>query len=284
MNHMYVNKEIAKALTYIDMERLDMGDSHEEIVKFLCEKAGIEFDREYADVDEYYYEKKSVEAYEKMLTDGSIQDLVESIIDEIYDYFDYLQSVMVYSKTKSADIKEHPTMKAIYAIDKYIQNINNEDVCSKEHCSKMREIKEKLLSLDIELCYIGNALGQSYFRYLNPEYFYHSNDAFTVGHILSEDEIERKLGVYTIHAEIHSSFRQNGGDQGYTIAFNREDGNIVAHIYVYTKTYEPFEPFNMTHSDTGCKLIVDASKESAKLIADKINELTVKQFANNSVN
>lgn len=265
--------ELAKAFTYIDIERLDMGDSHEEIVEFLCEKAGLEFDSECADEDEYYYEKKSVEAYEKLIKDGSIQEILGSIVEEIYDHYDYLQRVMVYSKDKPTEIKEHPTVKAICSINDYIQSINNEDICSKEHCSKMNEVKEKLLSVDIELCYVGNQLGHNYFRYLNPDYYFHSNDVFTVGHILSEDEVERKLGVYTIHAEIQSS------RQGYTVAFNRKDGNIVAHVYEYTKTYNPF---NMTYEDINCDIIVDKTNldESAKVIASKINELTENDFAN----
>lgn len=276
--YQYDVSELAKAFTYMDIERLDMGDSHEEMVEYLCEKAGIGFDGELSDEDKYYYEKKSVEAYERMIKDGSIQDLIESIIDENYDNFDYLQRVMVYSETKYNDIKEHPTVKAICTIDNYIQNINNEEICSKEHCSKMTEIKEKILAVDIELCYVGNTLGHSYFRYLNPEYYFHSNDAFTVGHILSEDELERKLGEYTIHAEVLSKFRKSGGDQGYTIAFDRAGEDIAAHIYTYTKTYEPFY---MEHKDTGCEMTIDTTniEESAKELANKINELTENTFA-----
>lgn len=252
----YESAELAKAFTYIDIERLDMGDSHKEIVEFLCEKAEVDFDSECSEEDEHYYEKKSVEAYEKMIKDGRIQEIIGSIVDEIYDNFDYLRIVMVYHENKFADIMEHPTVKAICMIDDYIQSIHNEAVCSQEHCSKIRELKEKLLSTDIELCYIGHVVGQSYFRYLNPEYYFISNTAFTVGHILSEDETERELGEYTIHAEVLSTLRKNGGDQGYTIAFNRENGNIMAHIYAFTKTYEPL---NMTHSDTGCKMRVDTT-------------------------
>ncbi len=275
----YKITELAEALTYIDIERLDMGDSHEEIVEFLCEKAAIEFDGECSDEDENYYEKKSIEAYKKMIKDGSIQELVGSIVDEIYDNFDYLRIVMVHHEYKSAVIEEHPTTKAILVINDYIQSINDEAVCSKEHCSKMNEIKRKLLSMDLELCYVGHTLGYSFFRYLNPEYYFRSNDVFTVGHILSEDENERKLGEYTIHAEVLSIFRKSGGDQGYTISFNREDGNIVAHIYLYAKTHDPF---NMVHKDTGCEMTMDVAELdlSAKELADKINELTEKDFAN----
>lgn len=270
--------ELAEALTYIDIERLDMGDSHEEIVEFLCEKAAIEFDGECSDEDEYYYKKKSIEAYVKMIKDGSIQKLIGSIVDEIYDNFDYLRIVMVHHEYKSAVIEEHPTANSILVINDYIQTINNEAVCSREHCSKMNEIKEKLLSMDLELCYVGHILGHSFFCYLNPEYYLRSNDVFTVGHILSEDENERKLGEYTIHAEVLSTLRQKGGDQGYTIAFNRNDENITAHIYLYTKAYEPFD---MKHTDTGCEMIIDVTdlEISAKSLADKINELTEKDFA-----
>ena len=271
--------ELAEALTYIDIERLDMGDSHEEIVEFLCEKAAIEFDSECSDEDECYYEKKSIEAYEKMIKDGSIQELVGSIVDEIYDNFDYLRIVMVHHEYKSAVIEEHPTTRAILVINDYIQNINNEAVCSKKRCSQMNEIKEKLLSIDLELCYVGHTLGHSFFRHLNPEYYFCSNDVFTVGHILSEDESERKLGEYTIHASVLSALRKSGGDQGYTIAFNRNDENIIAHFYLYTKTYEPFD---MKHTNSGCEMIIDVTdlEVSAKALADKINELTEKDFAN----
>ena len=275
----YKITELAEALTYIDIERLDMGDSHEEIVEFLCEKASINFDSEHSDEDEHYYEKKSTEAYEKMIKDGSIQELVGSIVDEIFDNFDYLRIVMVHHEYKSAVIEEHPTAKAIFVINDYIQSINNEAVCSKEYCSKMNDIKEKLLSMDLELCYVGHTLGHSFFRHLNPEYYFRSNDVFTVGHILSEDEDERKLGEYTIHASVLSTLRKSGGEQGYTISFNREDGDIMAHIYLYTKTHEPF---NMVHADTGCEMAMDITdlEVSAKTLADKINELTEKDFAN----
>ena len=271
--------ELAKALTYIDIERLDMGDSYEEVVDFLCEKAEIDFDSECSEEDEHYYEKKSIEAYEKMIKDGSIQEILGSIVDEIYDNFDYLRRVMVYHEYKSADIMEHPTAKAICLINDYIQNIHNEVVCSKEHCSKMRQIKETLLSTDIELCHIGHSIGHSFFRYLNPEYYFISNTAFTVGHILSEDEPERELGEYTLHAEVLSSLRKSGDTQGYVVSFNRENENIVAHIYSYTQRYNPF---SMTHHDIGCKMIIDTANldMASKKIAKKINELTQKDFAN----
>lgn len=268
-----VRMDLAKALTYIDMEPMDMGDCYGETVEFLCDEAGVEYDED--DLDENYFENKAVEAYEKLLKDGSIVCLIESMVEEIYDNFDRIRQLLVYHEWFS-DVKEHPTVKAIMRINDYIQNIENIYACSAEHCSKMKAVTEKLLAMDLELCYVGHELGNSYFQYLDSKFYLCSNDSFTVGYILSDDDAERELGTYTVHAEMRSGFRKKGGEQGYTIAFNRKEG-IVAHIYVFTKTYGPF---NMTHKDTGCEMQIDIAdlEGSAKQLAAKINELTVVDF------
>ena len=257
-------EEVAKALAYMDIECMDMGDSHLEQAEFLCEQAGIEFDDECSIENEYYYEEKSVEAYKKMLKDGSINSMIESIVEENYDNLYYIRQVMVYSEIHSTDIMEHPTVKAISSINEYIQNIKDESVCSVEHCKKMTEVMENLSAMDIELCYIGNRLGNKFFRYLNPDSYFISNTAFTVGRVLNEEDTEYKLGEYTSHASVLSHLKNKDNSRGYTIAFTRKEEGIVSHI------------------DTGCELTVDKAdlEQFAKDLANKINELTENDFIN----
>lgn len=270
-------KEVAEALTYIDNELRDMGDSYEEIVENLCYSAGVHFDidnsAEYSD----YLKAKSIEAYTKILAECP-EKYVKDYITYIHEYhLDHLIRRMVYTKGEFADVNEHPTAKAIFAFADYVQSINNDTVCDAEHHTMMEQIREKVKSLDLELCYVGNTLGYSWFRYFNPNYFFRSNDCFTVGHVLAEDEIEYKLGLYTIHAGLHSHLKQSGDDQGYTVAFNRKEGKIITQIYIYTTI---INPFNMAHEDTGIEVIVDTKdlEASAKILASKVNELAERKI------
>lgn len=256
--------KVAHALTFIDLEFLDMGDSHKEIVKEICYEGNVEFDEDKADEDENYLQEKSVEAYISCLETDSVSWIL-SFIDCMYDNLDNLVTRMVFTRIDAG--KVHPTVEAAHVIDEYISKISS-DIPSDVYFSKAKEIKETLESIDIELCYVAHDIGYSYFRYLDPEYYFISNTCFTVGHILCKDESEYDLGEYILHASL-----RNKNNYGYTVAFRREDENIMAHIYEHhrdiIKSY-------IVNYDTGIKLQVNHLNIDAfaKELAKNINKLT----------
>lgn len=265
--------EVARALTYLDMERLDMGDDYSEVVEYLCETAGIDFDSDCSDEDENYYEKKSIEAYEQLIRDGKIMSMIESIVEENCDNYDRIRITMVYNAENPVEITEHPTVKAVCVINDFIQGLTD-DSCSKEHRDNFSEMTNKLLAVDIKLCYFGNLTGHSFFRYLNPEYYFISNDAYTVGHILDDEDLERELGEYTIHASLLSSKRNTNGIHGFTVSFNRNEDDIIANIYTYACDDNSS---GYKYQKTECSLVVDTTDLEAfsKKLAEKINNLTI---------
>ena len=223
-----------------------------------------------------YLESKSIEAYTRILIEKPetyINDYVKYLMGKI----DYLIRCMVYTKGEYADVCEHPTAKAICTIGKYIQSLNNESICDKEHSLMMKQIQERVESVDIELCFAGNDIGYCWYKYFNPELYKMMNSSFTVGYILTENDVEYKFGLYSIHAEIHSKLRKEGADQGYTVAFTRRNGAIVAKFYEYVKT---FNPYSISHKDTECEMVVDTTdlEAAAKSLADKANDLGKKKY------
>lgn len=271
-----VAKKVAKALTYLDIESIGPVDTQPDIVENICFEAGIAFDDEYANDDEYrdkYLKEKSIEAYTKLLMNDP-EALLERTIYYLAEDLNFLINQMMLTRKIYHDVKKHPTAKAIITVNDFVQKIHDPSIYGDDHCKLMEQITEKVSSLDIELCYVGNRLGNRFFYYLNPKYFAITNAYYVTGRIVTEDDNdEQDLGLYVSHA-----MSQNNFSEGYTIGFVRKDKNILAHLYEYTKTYDPNSIINV---DTGCELVVDASESSAIKLADKINELAVQRFKQN---
>lgn len=255
-------KKVAEALAYLDIEILDMGDSYTEIVEELCSIAGVKF----IPKDEMgYLKKQAVKAYCILL------ERLDSVCIEYIDYLYYNQYVLMHRLVFSGEpcpITEHPTMKALSNYFNFLKEVLS---CDEPQCRKMQKLIDNFKAIDLELCYTGHFLGYRFFRYLNPEYFFISNDAFTVGSILSPEDDEHMLGQYTIHA----CFDHIGKYKGYTIAFNRVEGKLVARMYEFSKT---FEPYKISYSDLLYEMDVDMSEQSAVLIAKQANVLAKKHF------
>ena len=254
-------KKVAEALAYLDIEILDMGDSYAEIVENLCTAANITF---IPKEEITYLKKQAVEAYCILLR--NMDDICVNYINFLYENQYILMYRLVY--TGGYTLAEHPTMIALSTFHDFSKNISS---CDEAHCQKLQELIDRFKTIDLELCYTGHFLGYRFFRYLNPEWFFISNDAFTVGSILSFEDDEYVLGQYTMHA----CFNHIGKDNGYTIAFNRVEGKLVARIYEFSKT---FNPYSLSHSDLLYEMNVAMSEQSAVLIAKQINELAKKHF------
>lgn len=252
-------KKVAEALAYLDIEILDMGDSYAEIVENLCTAANITF---IPKEEIIYLKKQAVEAYCILLR--NMDDICVNYIDFLYENQYILMHRLVY--TGGYTIADHPTMVALNTFHDFTVSS-----CDEIHGQKLQELIGIFKVIDLELCYTGHFLGYRFFRYLNPEYFFISNDAFTVGSILSSEDDEHMLGQYTMHA----CFNHIGKDMGYTIAFNRVGGKLVARLYEFSKT---FEPYKISHSDLLYEMNVGMSEQSAVLIAKQANELAKKHF------
>ncbi len=253
-------KKVAEALAYLDIEILDMGDSYAEIVENLCMAANITF---IPKEEIKYLKKQAVEAYCILLR--NMDDICVNYINYLYENRYILMYRLVY--TGGYTIADHPTMVALNTFHDFIDVSS----CDEIHCQKLQELIGIFKMIDLELCYTGHFLGYRFFRYLNPEYFFISNDAFTVGSILSSEDDEHMLGQYTIHA----CFNHIGKDKGYTIAFNRVVGKLVARIYEFSKT---FEPYKISHSNLLYEMNVDMSEQSAVFIAKQANAFAKKHF------
>lgn len=269
-------KKAARAVTYLDIELLDMGDSHKDIVGELCYSAGVEFDTdsdEYEE-DEHYLEKKSVESYEILFTEkrGSYEN---SICEYYCDCKGALISGMKY--VKGSKVEEHPTYKALLDFYTYIEPLE-EKYCKNEWKGNLKSLLDGILEYDMELISISYQISSEYWRHLDEKYFYRSNTYYRVGDVVVYDEDElSSLGQYVAHAMMNNGRKYGYSDCGFSVVFKKEHGNIVACLFEQKKKQHE-DPYS--YKDVDVKVMIDKEDitGSAKRLAETINKLTLDMY------
>ena len=276
VKEMDIVEKAARAVTYLDMELLGMGDSHSDIVENICFDAGVDFDTESEEYeeDEYYLKKKSIEAYEKLFSEkrGSYED---SICEYYYECSGALISEMKHAKC--TDVKEHPTYKALFDFYTYVETLE-EEYCTKESKEELRTLLDRVSSMDMELVSIGYQVSSEYWRYLDDKYYIRSNTYYKVGDVVVfEEDDESDLGQYVAHSMMHHGRKYGYSDCGFAIAYKKEQGNIVACLYDQNrKSHE--QPYH--YKDSQVKVVLDTTdiEGSAKRLAETINKRTVTTY------
>lgn len=246
----------ACALNFIDDVLMNMGDDYKEYVEYLCEEAGIMW--AYMDIalstNKKLIDRVAKKAYYFILkkrNEGVLTGLIEKISEECDD----LQYRMVHFKCKKAS--QNPIVKAVCTIATYVKE-------EEEMYRKIKPVQDRLLSTDMELCNLGYYLGTTFFRHLDGERFIQTNDAFTVGSIMLKYDMENELGYYVFHAT-----KRNPSNEGYSMALNRMNGQIVITFYEYN-----YEKFGIKNVALNCHMVVtDEDKEYlSRVVADVINK------------
>lgn len=223
-------KEVAKALAFLDKELVDMGDSFEEIVENLCYAAKLKFDSDKAYDDEKYADKLCIKAYEILLANNSHYSNLKTNINYYYEYSDtFCDNITCLSESHSMQI-----IRNIGLVAKYAELLNKNGKCDDETFEKIKELRGIVCSIDLQTSIFGNRVGNTFFRYLDEKYFgTRTNDAFTVGNVLTKDDENRKLGAYVINARMNILGMPN--DCGFTVGLTKTNNGIQATFYHYTK-------------------------------------------------
>lgn len=272
---------VSKALCFLDNSLLGMGDYYGESVEYLCDEAGLKYrswdddDEEDEEYDDNYDNIMAIKAY-KILLDREVlgqYKLINSIVDYYTDNSETFIKQLLYYNQKG--IKSNTIIKAVEAITKYTAYLVQNGHCDKSYYDKMYEMLQKLYSIDLEVCVVAYDIAQNYFNYFNERYYMRSNDVYTMGHIILDNESERELGPYVMHASLQGENLPH--NEGYTIAFDRNaSGQIEAKLYEFTRN---FNEHTIENKDTGVRVVVNSAEE-AKLVAAKLNELTEKKYGN----
>ena len=225
-------EELAEALVYVDTDLLDMGDFYSDTVSYLCEKAKIDFDFE------ANYNEQAKKAYGILIDDNpsEIISLLDILFNPNNEYMDVLEGHLEYDK----EIKpvKHPTIHAIRIIMEFVEYMVEKQFAKHELLQVIHQELKYFYAMDLEAIQTGYAIGQTYFRYLNPDYFgVVTNSYFRVGHTCTRNE-KRAIkypGDYLYCA--HAEFSQIGlSHNGFAYFIKRNNsGEIVADIYSYER-------------------------------------------------
>ena len=205
---------VAKALVFLDKELLDMGDSYSELVESRVLSAGERV--HLYSLDEYYKKPEYKDcksddeildrilynAYVKLLTTKSFE--VDTIIklwdtEGLYETFEIGIQYERVSKITQSKIYQ-----SLFTVYKHATEHGYTKVATRPLGSFLSKIRET----GIASINMGYQIGNSYFRYLDPNVFGTiSNDVFTVGHKIVRSDLaehkEYKGYDYILHKDIN---------------------------------------------------------------------------------
>ena len=226
----------AEALAFLDWMCLDMGDSHVELIRELCDLANVTFPKELDDETELM--SYAARAYEKCL-DEKMYDTLTTNVSYYDDCIDFIMQQIAYIKDAEESI-DH--MKILL---EFIQENATGELSATLVTAK--RLSDLLSSMDVPLVRVGHYIGERLWKQLDRNRYFQSNTGFAVGHVTQEDDAAHALGEYVCYADPLQ------GDDGYAVIFRRKDGKCITHVYAYEHgTY--FSEFH--YSDEGYELVI----------------------------
>lgn len=271
---------IGKALAYIDICLLNMGDSLNDIVDALSIGADIDVDGEYNDVE-------SAAPVMAMLY-SKIAAKNPNYIRIYWD--DMLEEDYVAEQIKDAacaecanSLKECKTYIALKEICKYLNEVDKKLV---------KKIKENIIR-DIEKdaiasMKIGYEVGHEYFNYLDRSIFGTiTNSCFTVGHVITADEKKRfkELAPYSYMCSKDFNTLSPRPEVSINFLFkNKDKDNVEVDIKLSRIGYVSKGCVNRVAfiKDVGSITLNVENKNNAKIVAQMCNEVGAwtRRFAN----
>lgn len=226
---------LVEALIYLWTFNLGMGDSYDDVVRWVADDAGLDFDAlhygDYGDNDDEYEDDFNLPAtfVETKSLDEIMQEGMEIltsehskvITDNLLALFteDYLIEEILDDIQRSPEMTE--ALNAVYSLigewsdgDKVKQALQDNILSYADvHFTKAGEV--------------GYRIGHMYYHYLRPSANVGTgNDAWAVGHRVT---VPDSVYEYVFHASIRNiPYRI-----GYECAFGTFDSTVVADIYVY---------------------------------------------------
>lgn len=255
----------AKALVFLDLELLCMGDSYEELVECICNDADISLSSK-RDFNFDFLKKMHKKAYYIILQYGAMETLANNLTYYLENKECLVKYLVHYDKK---EISKNPIVKAVNTLRDYVAYLNEKGSCSKVVLNLALELAKDFDKMNLKAILLGRKFSYAFYKELDDKLFYRSNDVFTIGEVMYKSDKESSLGDYVCHASLKDS--SNGG---YSIAFSESKSKYYAKIYEYKKHYGPF---SMEITDTGVSYeIVDEESFVSDLVA-KINDLGSKK-------
>lgn len=212
----------AEALAFLDWMCIDMGDSHSDLVKELCDLAQTEFPKDADDTESDILMKYAAKAYEKLIKE-KLLDTLATNLSYYDDCINFIMQQIAYVECAEKSI-EH-----MHVLLEFVKEKADEGMILDDELKTAGKLDNLLSSVDVPLVRTGHYVGDKLWRELDGEHYFHSNTGFVVGHITSEDEEAYKFGSYVCYADPLYE------DDGYAVIFHRENGNIIAHVYAYER-------------------------------------------------
>lgn len=265
--HEIIIDKVAKALEFLDSELIDMGSYYEEEVQIICDQARI-FDYNEYNSDPHEYAVKAL----KILIEINEYSF-SACGDKYLDYAFMLKSHMLHY-----DVVNNKIVQAVELVTKYVEGLYKSDKVDIKTLEKFQELLHRVKCVDLEICKFAYNVANKYFIYLDDNYFFRSNSAWTIGG-LNEHAYEHKEGCYTMHSELSKISNKIGKDVGYTIIFNRNTNNNIKVVKVTVKEYEKIRRqhfgFDLSNKDTGVEFVISTKniETCAKKVANILNKL-----------
>lgn len=265
----------AEALAFLDWMCIDMGDSHVEQVRELCDLAKTKFPEDADDIGTEVLIKFATEAYKECLKEKAT-DTLSTNLSYYESCIDFIMQQIAYIKDAEKSIGH---MKVLL---KFIQENATDELSATLVTAK--RLANLLSSMDVPLVRVGHYVGERLWKQLDHNRYFQSNTGFAVGHVTQEDDAAHALGDYVCYADPLQ------GDDGYAVIFRRKDGKCIAHVYAYEHGTS-FSEYR--YSDEGYELVISDNdipiqeflyadkKRVIRKLAAYINSLPTKNRRNN---
>jgi hypothetical protein len=224
---------LAKALVFIGLTLTDV-DTYGEVVKMTCSEAGLKANT--SGLNQEQLEELETKAYKILIKrrDIAIHSLYMDLLDDDYEYYPTIKEAM-YDENVSS-LSDSKTYKSLCLIYKYFCEVDKK---------LAKEIKTKLLDdmkqNGVASIRLGTTIGNQYYKYLDENIFkWLSNDAFTVGHIITTEEKKqfKELKPFTYMMSKDYGGLSPRPEVGPTFLFrNGDNGKVIVEVKMFRKGY-----------------------------------------------
>ena len=280
------------SLKYLYTFNLDMGDSYSDVVEWLAQDAGLDFNTLYygdeydEDDEEYYGEDNLPESETKDLDeimDDALMILTSKHSKEITDTLIALFTEENLVEDILDDFAHGSEMlDALIAVDSFIGSWPNGDkVLDALHNNVLSYID----TISIKAIKLGYLIGHLYYRYIDSPLLSRNNGGLVEGCRVDEDGYVYAIYQYVTDYVIKENYpnlknaKKLPFEIGIACKFGEFDSELVADFYVYIEKRintpmifadEPIDSLVIT--DTSDKGITKAAKKIAAIMSARIEE------------
>ena len=269
------DEQMAKMMTYIDKELIDMGDDYAEIVDNVASLAGLS-ESAYDLEDEHEQTKLEIKAIKILLKDKNKLSFLSGFADYSLENKNTIIREIKYHSDINKDLNKHPTILAINGIASYMNYLVKQGNIPKDALDNILEIKNDLGKLELKACMLGYKIANTYFRSLDTSKLnVIGNTPPIIGDIITdEDEVEMNtfgFGKYLTHVDF-----KGDSSRGLAAIFTQNNNNVEAHVYKYERQFNG--RFYGGYAYTSCNEKVQFTKEDdtdycGKQLAQAMNKV-----------